>query len=201
MCSLFLAIDCPRYDNSKFDLLASIIHLVFHSTNVLLWSGQNHDVDATSMTGSTGSVQPSPRFDRRDHGSLQNLPGGNGGSVGVVGFSSTTTAPLRSSALGIAGPTKTNSFPTDLYDTPSSHQAAMGKTATTIAEGWYSTPPPAPSSLRQEAAGPESGNSGGSGAIKKTSPVGWTPASKTAPTGKASPARMTQEGWTVSQAL
>jgi len=158
------------------------------------YRGQN-DGDSTSMTGSTGSVQPSPRFDRRDHGSLQNLPGGVGGvSVGgFVGSSASTMAPLRSPmTTAFGGPTKTSSFPTELYDTPSNHQLApIGKNSTVAAESWYSSP----ASHRQDGVVVES--SGATAATpKKTSPVGWTPAVKGAQTGKASPAKLAQDNWT-----
>ena len=101
---------------------------VFSSLSI---SGQKEE-NSASVTGSTGSVQPSPRFDRRDHGSLQNLVGGGGSG----GNSAATPTFLAPASAGF-GPTKTNSFPSELYDTPSSHMA--GNPAA-VAESWYSSP-------------------------------------------------------------
>lgn len=95
------------------------------------YRGQKEE-NSASVTGSTGSVQPSPRFDRRDHGSLQNLVGGGGSG----GNSAATPTFLAPASAGF-GPTKTNSFPSELYDTPSSHMA--GNPAA-VAESWYSSP-------------------------------------------------------------
>ena len=65
--------------------------------------------------------------------------------------------------------------------------------STVAAESWYSSP----ASHRQDGVVVES--SGATAATpKKTSPVGWTPAVKGAPTGKASPAKLAQDNWTVS---
>ena len=197
--------------------------MVSHSLQKNHQSGQQNDGDATSISGSSGSFQPSPRFDRRDHGSLQNISGGGGG-VGVGATSSSSSGSFLRPDLppplggGGGGPTKTNSFPVDLYDTPSNQQLSGGvgvggKAGIVAAEGWYSSP----ASHRQEidgaikstttvdndvtiAVGSESGAGGSLTTPKKGSPpLDWSSATsgKSASPIKMRTADANQDSWTV----